>query len=745
MQKRVELFAEGLFCIALIVIAVAVAYGGLWRAGSVPFDLSSSLALTPWQEARPAGDLAQADAGTALHAQRYFPWYTWISQGGSMLWSNMEGLGTPFLAAWRARVLSPFTLPVYVLPLAQALVLSAALKALVAGLAAYYAARRFAFPPPTALLAALTYALGAPFLVQSPDPLSDLLPWLPLLMVFAERVILGQWSAWPLGALVIGLMALSGEPHGFAMILLVMLVYVALRAMGDLRAPSTPRALAAAVLAALLGCGLAAVQLVPFYELTGQGDTSAGPVLSLGLRDLLAVLHPGLALGASHPNPSLAALLHVGLAPMLLLPLWLAVREFAQPTQRGRVEVLAWLALLGSLITVVAGPRLDQLLRAEDGPGAVHFLLLNAWAFALLGAAAAQEWLELTIDETRIALARLMRLLPVIWGTLLIVAVVTIAVRGEGGWGRLGLVLLVAVAIFALLAITVVRPNARLLSYGLALVSATAMLSCLSPVRPTTEAAQIFPETTVVKSLQQVGGRIGGSPRMQEWPLAANGVQQVFQSSGLLLNRLREFLARVEVDPLLMRRTGAQGLLLTTEDIRGAYAGVRPVLNIRDMRDVLASGAILFRDTEALPRARMVYAGRRTEKYAPDQVRSDAPPVMERSTLPEKDDGPVAKVTLVEETPTRLVYKVDKTRPGVLVIADAWYPGWRATVDGSPADVVRVDGVFRGVELGEGEHDVIVEYVPASLRWGMGISALAAIIVAMGLMRFARQTLQAAA
>lgn len=329
---------------------------------------------------------------------------------------------------------------------------------------------------------------------------------------------------------------------------------------------------------------------------------------------------------------------------------------------------------------------------------------------------------------------RLARTLPLVWGGLILAAVVTLIFRGSG-WGSLGFVLLVALAVFVLTGITLFRPNARLLSYGLAAISAASLLVCLAPVRPETPAAQVFPETTVVKSLEKIGGRIGGSPRLQEWPLAVNGVQQVFQSSGLQLNRLREFLARVQEDPLLMRRTGAQGLLLTTEDIRGPYAAVRSVLGIRE---VFASGAILFRDTVAQPRARMIYAGTRTEKYAPNQVRSDGPPVLENSTLPEKDDGPVAKLNIVEEHPDRIVFHVDKTRPAVLVVADAWYPGWRAQVDGAPAEVVRVDGLFRGVELGEGEHEVVLEYTPATLRWGFGISAAAAVLVLLGLVQFFR-------
>lgn len=675
------------------------------------------------------GGAETLDAAAALQVERYYPWYAWLNRGGSILWNNAEGLGEPFLAAWRTRALSPFSIPLYFMELHAALALSALLKVLVAGIAAFYAARRFAFPAATSLLAALGFALGAPFVVHSPAPLSDVLPWLPLLIVSAERLVLGQWRAWPLCALVLGLMLLGGEPYTVAMLMLALPVYVGIRAAGDLRAPSLARALITVVFAIALAGGLAAVQLFPFREFLGQADVLSGPPATLGLGDIFAAIHP--ALIGAHAGSTMATLLHLGLVPLLLLPLWLSVREFAQPTQRGRVEVAAVLAVLLSLVPILGGKFLEWSI-AHDGPGPEHFLVLNAWAFALLAASAAQEWVELTKDEARLAFARLVRTLPVMWAVLLGLAIGGAALHG-GGWAAVATLVVAGVAVLALLAASIFRPNARMLSYGLAAVSAATMLLALAPMRPVTEAASAFPETTVVTSLQKIGGRIGGSPRLQEWPLAVNNVEQVYPSSGIVLNRLRAFLERVQVDPLLMRRTGAQGLLLTTEDIRGPYASVRPVLNIRE---VFASGAILFRDTEAQPRARMIYAGRRTEKYAPDQVRSDAPPVLESSTLPETDDGPVAKVAIVEESPSRVAFKVEKSRPAVLVLADAWYPGWRATVDGAPAEVVRVDGLFRGIELGEGAHDVVLEYDPASLKWGMGVSAASAVLLVLGIARF---------
>lgn len=50
-----------------------------------------------------------------------------------------------------------------------------------------------------------------------------------------------------------------------------------------------------------------------------------------------------------------------------------------------------------------------------------------------------------------------------------------------------------------------------------------------------------------------------------------------------------------------------------------------------------------------------------------------------------------------------------------LVLADQDYPGWRATVDGVPTPILPIDGVFRGLPLSPGEHDVIFTYRPTFL------------------------------
>ncbi len=60
-----------------------------------------------------------------------------------------------------------------------------------------------------------------------------------------------------------------------------------------------------------------------------------------------------------------------------------------------------------------------------------------------------------------------------------------------------------------------------------------------------------------------------------------------------------------------------------------------------------------------------------------------------------------------------------------LILADAYYPGWTATVNGTPAAIVPVYSVFRGVAVPEGRAEVRFTYFPAAFRTGLACSVLA--------------------
>jgi len=65
------------------------------------------------------------------------------------------------------------------------------------------------------------------------------------------------------------------------------------------------------------------------------------------------------------------------------------------------------------------------------------------------------------------------------------------------------------------------------------------------------------------------------------------------------------------------------------------------------------------------------------------------------------------------------------TGPGYLVLADADYPGWVATVDEQPAPIYRADILFRAIELPAGTHTIELRFEPWSVRIGLWVSGVA--------------------
>lgn len=85
-------------------------------------------------------------------------------------------------------------------------------------------------------------------------------------------------------------------------------------------------------------------------------------------------------------------------------------------------------------------------------------------------------------------------------------------------------------------------------------------------------------------------------------------------------------------------------------------------------------------------------------------------------------------VHIVSYKPEAVEIEVKLAATGYLVLTDAWYPGWEATVDGEPVAVQRADLLFRAVALDAGPHRVVFTFRPVSLRVGMGLS-LAGLLV----------------
>lgn len=69
---------------------------------------------------------------------------------------------------------------------------------------------------------------------------------------------------------------------------------------------------------------------------------------------------------------------------------------------------------------------------------------------------------------------------------------------------------------------------------------------------------------------------------------------------------------------------------------------------------------------------------------------------------------------------------VQSAAPGLLVVSEAWYPGWMASVNGAAwQPSIPVNGFVQGVALpSAGTHTVQLQYRPPALLWGAGLSLL---------------------
>jgi Bacterial membrane protein YfhO len=161
--------------------------------------------------------------------------------------------------------------------------------------------------------------------------------------------------------------------------------------------------------------------------------------------------------------------------------------------------------------------------------------------------------------------------------------------------------------------------------------------------------------------------------------------------------------------------------------------------------------ANVWANDRALPRAWLV-GGQQlvsSEEAALDAVTrpgwdARATAVTERRLPGLRTAGPAGRAAIVAYEPDRVVVRARSTRPGLLVLGDTWYPGWRAEVDGRSARVERVNYVMRGVRVPAGSHEVELRFAPVAFRVGWIVSLVAALALALAVLLARRGRSQAA-
>ncbi len=87
----------------------------------------------------------------------------------------------------------------------------------------------------------------------------------------------------------------------------------------------------------------------------------------------------------------------------------------------------------------------------------------------------------------------------------------------------------------------------------------------------------------------------------------------------------------------------------------------------------------------------------------------------------------------------RVILEANLETAAFLVLADTFYPGWRATIDGEPTAIYRANSVVRAVALPAGRHTITFTFLPIDFLIGSAVSGLV-LLLATGLLLYWRQT-----
>ena len=82
------------------------------------------------------------------------------------------------------------------------------------------------------------------------------------------------------------------------------------------------------------------------------------------------------------------------------------------------------------------------------------------------------------------------------------------------------------------------------------------------------------------------------------------------------------------------------------------------------------------------------------------------------------------KINIKKYKKTYRLIDVSMTSTGLLAFSEHNYPGWKAKLDGRSTEIVDINGIFMGVVVPTGKHEIEVYFAPKSVYLGMTISGI---------------------
>jgi hypothetical protein len=761
----------------LITASLALAltlfiYKDVFR-GQVPFPSFFVFEYPAFVKAAPPHRL-QEPANIGDIVTSFYPFHALaaraVKNGEVPLWNPYMLSGTPLLASAQSAIFYPLSVLYYTLPLSYAWSLTFVFRTLLSIIFTAAFVRSVGGTITGSLAAAILFTFCGFLTAWQGQAMSDAAIWLPLIcmaVVCLHREPSSRFMAF--AAAAFAMPVLAGHPETAAHITLTA---VALATFLTIVQPK--RSFVLYFLAAgTLSLGVAAVQVLPTTEwLKYVHNSLSNPWPTQPLWSALGwvsrdILHSESSFGLQIPEQaSYVGMIAWAAAPLALL----------HPSRKMVCFLFLWTAIVLSIAYGI-GPIfwLSQHIPVLQGIKNLRLIFVGAFAISTLaglGISAIQRWDSDTLKKYR---SRAMLIIfagsSVAAMMIAVLRMVTTAMSEASRYPRMSAALLV-LSCLALLLRLMNRLN------GIAFSVAIIAIVCLDSVTfslgfmPFEDAAFIFPH---VELFDRIPKQIEPSRVFQVGDTYLANAHTMYELSSvdgyeICLRRIKEFLGDLSVDDMAAVQFPARRVLDTNDRridmLNSKYMIVsqwdplyREFRKQTDRFRLLysAGDSDVYENLNSLSAAFVVPANgievipdgsrqlTRLKDPAFDPLKSV---VLERplnETMRSTDTPEISTASPVEWVLRRsgdFELNVRTAAAGVLVISQIFYPGWRAFVDGKPAEVLPADFALTSIPIPPGSHHVRFEFISPAFRIGLLISlftlTLLVAICVKGRMRYAQ-------
>ncbi len=709
---RRELLVHG----CLLALLLVFVFPGLFLRGEVIAPGDILFQSLPWSRYAPADwehpqNRLMSDVVTA-----FYPYYALsiesIRHGEWPLWNPCELAGMPLMANCQSTVFYPPRALHLLFGLRWGTALFILLKLWLCGASAYLCARGLHLGWHAARFFSVAWMLASYNLIWCNWSLPDVSAWLPIVFLGVEWILEGRQRA-GFFTLTLGgvLLLLAGHPETAFAMGLGLGVYFVLRLL-------TERRRGRQLWLPIIGCAgawslalcLCAAQLLPFLEYLRHSAT----FFDRPQENIMTWLPPSAAAAFWAPrffgtsadgnywgdiNSNLYSMLYAGW-PVWIGAAFLVPACLRRDANRARAACLAGAALLmlGMAFRLPLFEPLHRLPMLSSMIAAYH-TAFPLFAIPLLGAMGLDACLNSPAHKR-----------DWLWPALLLGFVAAYIGLLESFFGSLMKALKVApyvhcellaacgIAMASLFLFKLLRERHWMAPAAITLLLAGDLILANRGMNPTMPAKLVFPKTELTTYLRELPQpcRVGaGEGNIASGLLAAYGIEEWLGYDGLYPERIVRFQKTIGQDFWnAIEPACAVAYYLHDPRYEPLFPRDEPG---RFARVAQRDGLEVYRNNRALPRAYLLGAAECIEDSKALLERMKQPgfeparlALIETSldnSLPQPAPEWLGEARVTAHTGNHCSIEVNAQAPAILVLADAYYPGWKAWLDGAPVEV----------------------------------------------------------